>query len=84
MFSRIHTCYRGKQRSINSRTLNISAGSRTRQHLETLVQMIRQKSGSEVMVAGAIVAVFVIFGLFLSMLGSSPKSDEECQIDTEA
>ena len=36
------------------------------------------------MVAGAIIAVFLIFGLFMSMLGSSPKSDEECHIDTEA
>jgi hypothetical protein len=36
------------------------------------------------MLMGAIVAIFLILALFLSMLGSSPKTDGECQIDTEA
>jgi hypothetical protein len=36
------------------------------------------------MVVGAIIAVFLILGLFLAMLGSSPKNDGEWHIDTEA
>ena len=36
------------------------------------------------MLVGAIVAVLLIFGLFLSMLGSSPKKDSEWNQDTEA
>jgi len=36
------------------------------------------------MLAGAIVAVLLIFGLFLSMLSSSPKDDAEWKPDTEA
>jgi hypothetical protein len=36
------------------------------------------------MLMGAIVAVLFIFGLFLSMLSSSPKSDTEWHPDTEA
>ena len=36
------------------------------------------------MLAGAIVAVLLIFGLFLSMLSSSPKSDAKWHPDTEA
>jgi len=36
------------------------------------------------MLMGAIIAVFLIFGLFLSMLGSSPKKEGEWNIDTEA
>jgi hypothetical protein len=35
------------------------------------------------MMVGAILAVFVILGLFLSMLSDSPKSDTEAQSDTE-
>jgi hypothetical protein len=35
------------------------------------------------MVFGAILAFFLILGLFLSMLGDSPKSDIEAQSDTE-
>jgi hypothetical protein len=35
------------------------------------------------MLAGAIVAVLLIFGLFLSMLSSSPKAEAECHPDTE-
>jgi hypothetical protein len=36
------------------------------------------------MLAGAIVAVLLIFGLFLSMLSSSPKRDSKWHPDTEA
>jgi hypothetical protein len=36
------------------------------------------------MLAGAIIAVLLIFGLFLSMLSSSPKADPEYHPDTEA
>jgi len=36
------------------------------------------------MLIGAILAVLLIFGLFLSMLSSSPKSDAEWHPDTEA
>jgi hypothetical protein len=36
------------------------------------------------MLAGAIVAVLLIFGLFLSMLSSSPRADAEYNPDTEA
>jgi hypothetical protein len=35
------------------------------------------------MLFGAIVAVFLILGLFLSMLSQSPKNDVEAQSDTE-
>jgi len=35
------------------------------------------------MLVGAILAVFLIFGLFLSMLSESPKADSEAQSDTE-
>jgi hypothetical protein len=35
------------------------------------------------MMVGAILALFLIFGLFLSMLADSPKSDSETQSDTE-
>jgi hypothetical protein len=35
------------------------------------------------MVASGIVAVLLIFGLFLSMLSSSPKSDTERNPDTQ-
>jgi hypothetical protein len=35
------------------------------------------------MVVGAILAVLLIFGLFLSMLADSPKADTEAQSDTE-
>jgi len=35
------------------------------------------------MMVGAILAVFLIFGLFLSMLSDSPKSDTEAHSDTE-
>lgn len=35
------------------------------------------------MLVGAILAVFLILGLFLSMLADSPKSDIEAQSDTE-
>jgi hypothetical protein len=34
------------------------------------------------MVVGAILAVLLIFGLFLSMLADSPKSDADAQSDT--
>jgi hypothetical protein len=36
------------------------------------------------MMVGAILALFLILGLFLSMLADSPKSDSEAQSDTEA
>jgi hypothetical protein len=36
------------------------------------------------MLMGAVLAIFLILALFLSMLGSSPKSDGEYRIDTEA
>jgi hypothetical protein len=36
------------------------------------------------MLVGAILAVLLIFGLFLSMLSSSPKGDSEWHPDTEA
>jgi hypothetical protein len=36
------------------------------------------------MLIGAILAVLLIFGLFLSMLSSSPKRDNEWHPDTEA
>jgi hypothetical protein len=36
------------------------------------------------MLAGAIVAALLIFGLFLSMLSSSPRADAEYHPDTEA
>lgn len=36
------------------------------------------------MVAGAIIASLVIFGLFCSMLSSSPKRDAEWHPDTDA
>ncbi len=38
------------------------------------------------MVVGAIIAFLFIFGLFLSMLGSSPKSvpDAACSLDTDS
>jgi len=36
------------------------------------------------MLAGAIVAVLLIFGLFLSMLSSSPRAESECNPDTDA
>ena len=35
------------------------------------------------MLAGAIIAVLLIFGLFLSMLSSSPKPDAEWHTDTD-
>jgi hypothetical protein len=35
------------------------------------------------MLVGAIVAILLIFGLFLSMLSSSPKGDSEYHPDTE-
>jgi hypothetical protein len=35
------------------------------------------------MMFGAVLAVFVIFGLFLSMLSESPKPDTEVQSDTD-
>jgi hypothetical protein len=35
------------------------------------------------MLAGAIVAVLLIFGLFLSMLSSSPRADAGYHTDTE-
>jgi hypothetical protein len=35
------------------------------------------------MMIGAILGVFVILGLFLSMLADSPKADTEAQSDTE-
>jgi hypothetical protein len=35
------------------------------------------------MLASAIIGVLLIFGLFLSMLSSSPKSDAEWHSDTE-
>ena len=35
------------------------------------------------MLVGAILAVFLIFGLFLSMLSDSPKGDTEAHSDTE-
>jgi len=35
------------------------------------------------MLIGAMLAVFLIFGLFLSMLSDSPKADNEVQSDTE-
>jgi hypothetical protein len=35
------------------------------------------------MMVGAILAVLVIFGLFLSMLADSPKADSEAQSDTD-
>lgn len=35
------------------------------------------------MLAGAIVAVLLIFGLFLSMLSSSPKADRDWHPDTD-
>jgi hypothetical protein len=36
------------------------------------------------MLAGAILAVLIVFALFLSMLSSSPKDDAEWHIDTDA
>jgi hypothetical protein len=42
------------------------------------------EGGSFVMLVGGIVAVLLIFGLFLSMLSSSPKRDAECHPDTDA
>jgi len=36
------------------------------------------------MLAGAIIVVLLILGMFLSMLSSSPKSDSEWHPDTEA
>jgi hypothetical protein len=41
------------------------------------------EGGVLVMLAGAIVALLLIFGLFLSMLSSSPRADSECHPDTE-
>ena len=35
------------------------------------------------MLLGAIVAVFLVLGLFLSMLADSPKRDIEAQSDTD-
>ena len=35
------------------------------------------------MMIGAVLAVFLIFGLFLSMLSDSPKPDSEVHSDTE-
>jgi hypothetical protein len=35
------------------------------------------------MMIGAMLAVFLILGLFLSMLSDSPKPDTEAQSDTE-
>jgi hypothetical protein len=35
------------------------------------------------MMVGAIVAVFLILSLFMSMLADSPKADSEAQSDTE-
>ena len=35
------------------------------------------------MLAGAIIAVLLIFGLFLSMVSSSPKRDSEFHHDTD-
>jgi len=35
------------------------------------------------MLFGAILAAFLIFGLFLSMLAESPKADTEAHSDTE-
>jgi len=36
------------------------------------------------MLAGAIIVVLLILGMFLSMLSSSPKSDSEWHPDTDA
>jgi len=36
------------------------------------------------MLVGAILALFLILGLFMSMLADSPKTDGEAQSDTEA
>jgi hypothetical protein len=36
------------------------------------------------MLAGAIIVVLLILGMFLSMLSSSPKSDAEWHADTDA
>jgi hypothetical protein len=36
------------------------------------------------MLVAAITAAFIVFALFLSMLGSSPKDDPEWNADTEA
>jgi hypothetical protein len=41
------------------------------------------KEGGGVMTLAAIIAAFLILSLFLTMLGSSPKGDSECQIDPE-
>jgi len=52
----------------------------------TLARQLLSKStegGVQVMLAGAIVAVLLIFGLFLSMLSSSPRAESECHPDTE-
>jgi len=35
------------------------------------------------MTLAAIIGIFLIFSLFLTMLGSSPKPDTECQIDPD-
>jgi len=35
------------------------------------------------MLAGAVIAVLLIFGLFLSMLSSSPKGDSEWHPDSD-
>ena len=58
--------------------LRKSSGTLARQLLSK-----HAEGGVQVMLAGAIVAVLLIFGLFLSMLSSSPRAESECHPDTD-
>jgi hypothetical protein len=47
------------------------------------LQSNRSRRWASYMLVGAILAGFLILGLFLSMLSDSPKSDPEVHSDTE-
>ncbi len=56
---------------------------RPRHSMALNLQSIPAECGGISMVAGAIIAILLIFGLFLSMLSSSPKREAEWHPDTE-
>jgi hypothetical protein len=47
------------------------------------LQLVALECGGDSMAVGAIIAILFIFGLFLSMLSSSPKAEVESHPDTE-
>src|ERR1700733_15233645 len=69
------TCIRHAQ-------IYISSGGITSTCHGNLIAIRTLRRWGLVMLAGAIVAILLIFGLFLSMLSSSPKAESECHPDT--